>query len=409
METTPLYAPPREGLRGLLASRNFLRLWAIGGVVNAMRWVEMLAAGLFVLEATGSGFAVAAVSAARTLPMLLFGAFAGVVCEAVDRKRVLFGGLLVSSGSAAFVCVMAAIGAVKPWHVAVSAFASGCVWATEMATRRRMVGESAGPGLISRAVALDSLTGACTRGVGPVIGSFAYAYLGVLGAFAISASCYAGAVLLVPAITHLQVPVRLALQRVPRDLIDGFAYAWRAPTVLAVMGVTVTMNMFAFSYSAMVAPITRLVFEMPAQLAGVLAAAEPLGSLIGGLVLTVTTPKRHPRILMLGGSAAFLVALVAMPLIPSYWLACLVLTAGGTGLALFGNMQTTLVLTAIPAAVRSRQMGLITVCIGTGPMGQLLIGALAERLGPPGAVLSVAGMGLFVLSGVAVLWARAER
>jgi hypothetical protein len=112
---------------------------------------------------------------------------------------------------------------------------------------------------------------------------------------------------------------------------------------------------------------------------------------------------------MLGGSAAFLVALVAMPLIPSYWLACLVLTAGGTGLALFGNMQTTLVLTAIPAAVRSRQMGLITVCIGTGPMGQLLIGALAERLGPPGAVLSVAGMGLFVLSGVAVLWARAER
>jgi MFS family permease len=126
-------------------------------------------------------------------------------------------------------------------------------------------------------------------------------------------------------------------------------------------------------------------------------------------VLASTTPRATPRVMMLGGSAAFLAALAAMPLIPNYWLACAVLTVGGLGLALFGNMQTTLVLTSIPPTVRSRQMGLITVCIGTGPLGQLLIGSLGERLGPLGAVLSVALAGLACLAVVTVVWTRAER
>ncbi|OJY67369.1 MAG: hypothetical protein BGP12_14645 [Rhodospirillales bacterium 70-18] len=399
----------REGIRGLLASGDFVRLWSIGGTVNAMRWVEMLAAALFTFEVTGSGMAVAFVSAARTLPLLLFGAVAGVVSDSIDRKHILLAGLLLTACASAAICALGALGVVQPWHIALAAFASGSVWATEMATRRRMVGEAAGPALVSRAVALDSLTGACTRGLGPVIGSVSYAMFGVAGAFAISAVMYLLSACLVPGLNHAQATRKLALSRVPRELAEGLAFARTQPTVLAVLGVTMTMNLFAFSYVALVAPIARGVFEVSAGLAGVLAAAEPLGSLIGGLFLTGAAPKSSPRALMLGGSAAFLAALVAMPLMPGYWLACAVLMAGGIGLALFGNMQTTLILTGAPAHVRSRQMGLITVCIGTGPLGQILIGALAEQFGPLGAVVATAGSGLAVLAVVAALWARAER
>src|SRR5690242_21952414 len=80
---------PRSGARALLSSPTFLRLWAIGGCVNTMRFFELLAAALFTLDATGSGLAVAVVSAARTMPMLLFGAFSGVVTESISRKQVL--------------------------------------------------------------------------------------------------------------------------------------------------------------------------------------------------------------------------------------------------------------------------------------------------------------------------------
>src|SRR5580692_7777340 len=99
--------PPRNatGLRTLLVTPAFVRLWAIGGCVNTMRFFELLAAALFTLDVTGSGLAVAMVSAARTMPMLLFGAFSGVVTESVSRKSVLQIGQLLTCVAAVIIAI----------------------------------------------------------------------------------------------------------------------------------------------------------------------------------------------------------------------------------------------------------------------------------------------------------------
>ncbi len=408
METLPESHAPQGRVRDLLRSREFRRLWALGGITNAVRWVEMLAAALYTFEVTGSGIAVAFVSAARTLPLLCLGAIAGVVCEAINRKHILLWGMLLSCTASLSICLLDLLGWVRPWHIALAAFLSGSVWATEMATRRRMVGESAGPGLVSQAVALDSLTGSFSRMVGPLVGSMLFAGLGLPGVFAISSGCYLLAALLVSGIRHVQEIRRLELTRIPGDLADSLAFALRQPTVLTVLGVTATMNFFAFSYVALVAPLGRMVFGVPEALVGLLAAGEPLGGLLGGLLLASRAPRSHLRALMVAGSALFLVALAAMPLMPSYGLACGLLVGGGVGLALFSNMQTTLVLTSVPASLRSRQMGLVTMCIGLGPLGQMLIGVLAEIFGPPRAVIITALTGLTALGLVSLLCMRSR-
>ena len=64
--------------RGLLANPNYLRLWFAGGVGNAMRWLELLVAGIFTYDATHSAFLVSVVIVARSLPMLFVGAIAGL-------------------------------------------------------------------------------------------------------------------------------------------------------------------------------------------------------------------------------------------------------------------------------------------------------------------------------------------
>src|SRR6516162_6678207 len=112
--------PRTEGLRALLSSTTFLRLWAIGACVNAMRWFEVLAAALFTLDMTGSDLAVAVVTAARTLPMLFLGAFAGVMAEAVNRKQVLVAGQLVTSAASAAIAILGVLGVARPWHVALA-------------------------------------------------------------------------------------------------------------------------------------------------------------------------------------------------------------------------------------------------------------------------------------------------
>jgi hypothetical protein len=57
-------------VRSLLRVPDFLRLWLVGAFANAMRWLELLASGLFAYEVTGSALAVTAVVAARQLPQL---------------------------------------------------------------------------------------------------------------------------------------------------------------------------------------------------------------------------------------------------------------------------------------------------------------------------------------------------
>jgi MFS family permease len=401
--------PRTDGVRALVSSRTFLRLWAIGGCVNTMRWFEVLSAALFTLDATGSGLAVAVVSAARTLPMLLLGAFAGVMSEAVDRKRILLIGQIVSGLGSATIAVLAAFDIARPWHVGVAALLAGTVWSTEMSTRRRMVGECVEGALVPRALALDTVTNSITRLVGPMVAGAAYQVLGLAGTYGISACVYLVAVILVVGLEYQQTARRIVLSHVPRDLAEAFSFARGHVMIGGVLAVTIAMNLLGFCYSALVAPIGRQVFMVSPTLTGMLAGAEAFGALLGGLWLTGGEQRLSGRTLMVGGSLLFLVCVILMPFAPTFMLACLLLVTGGFGSAAFANMQTSLIVLHAPPHMRSRLMGLLTVCIGSGPLGILLIGMLADWFGLLLAVDIMALAGFAAVSGIGLAWRRSDR
>jgi MFS family permease len=396
-------------VRRLLAQPDFRRLWLVGGLANATRWLEVLAAALFTFQATGSALAVAAVTAARMLPMLLLGAFAGALSEALNRKTVLLAGLLVSASSAAAVALLALSGAARPWHVALCAFASGAVWASEMATRRRMIGEAAGAGEVVRALALDSVTNSATRMLGPVLGGLAFQHLGLGGAFACTMIVHLASAGLIARLRYEQAVRGFAGLRVFADIAAGLGAARSRPLIVMVFAVTVVMNFFAFSYAGLLAPIGQGHFGVSPSLVGVLAAAEPLGAILGGLALASGALRLGHRVTFIGGSALFMAALAGMSLTPSFALACALLFLGGFGTAGFSNMQSALILTEAPPDMRSRLMGILSMCIGTQPLGVLLAGALASRLEPTGAVLALSCAGLAFVLVAALLFGRGAR
>src|SRR5215475_7707847 len=386
---------PMEGpIRELLRLPDFLRLWLVGGFANAMRWLELLASGVFAYEVTGSALAATAVVAARQLPQLAFGAFAGAISEAVDRKVIVMLALIVPALVSTLLATLATTGDLALWHVALGNFVSGTMWSTEMSTRRRMVGEVAGPHRIVPAIALDSVTNAATRMIGPLLGGVAFEWLGMKGAYTLTAFVQLLAAFALASLVHPQVTRRLDLARIPADIAEGLAYARTRSTILLVYGVTIVTNAFAFSYSGLLAPLGLGAFHVSPALTGLLAAAEPMGALMGGALIALGFLRMDRRVAFVGGSAFFMVALVITALSPSYWLAFAALLLGGFGTAGFGNMQTTLMLTEAPADMRSRLMGIVTVCIGTGPLGVVLAGVLSDAFGPRTAILAMAILGL---------------
>jgi MFS family permease len=198
------------------------------------------------------------------------------------------------------------------------------------------------------------------------------------------------------------------LSHVPRDLAEGLVFARGDVVIGGVLLVTMAMNFLGFSYAALIAPIGRQHFMLLPAFIGVLASAEAFGALLGGLWLASNNPLGNGRALMVGGSLLFLVCVALMPLSPNAMVAFALLTIGGVGSAAFANMQTSLIIMHAPPYVRSRLMGLLTVCIGMGPLGILMVGALASQLGPLLAVDVMALSGLITVLGAGLLWRRNE-
>jgi MFS family permease len=271
-----------------------------------MRWLELLVAGIFTYEVTQSAFLVALVIVARSLPMLLIGSIAGVIGEALNRKRLLVTQLLVLAASSAVLCVLAFSEQILVWHVALGGLVAGIVWAMELAVRRRMLGEVVVPDQIGPAVAFDSLTNSVARVLGPLAGGAVFQTLGLGGAYLLSTVLYLLAGLVVGGLDFRQESRKLRFSRIPIEIVEGLAVARANQAILAVVLVSIIMNMFAFSYSALIAPIGLDLYGVSPILVGALAAAEPLGSIAAGIALSAGWLRLNGSRALLRGSLLFL-------------------------------------------------------------------------------------------------------
>src|SRR5204862_993170 len=110
---------------GLLASADFRRLWVIGIVAFAVRWLEMLVIGVFVYQHTGSAFDVALMTLLRMLPLALFGAVIGALAERIERRKALIGVVLLMLATSLSLAVLAYAGILAIWHLGLASFCNG--------------------------------------------------------------------------------------------------------------------------------------------------------------------------------------------------------------------------------------------------------------------------------------------
>lgn len=156
----------RRGARGrglLSAPADFWRLWFVGFVLFAVRWLEMLAVAVFVYERTGSAFLVAVVTMLRIVPMGLFGAFIGAAADRLDRRRALIGVVALMLTTSAVLALLAATGRLEVWHLACASVLNGIGWAMDNPVRRVMVGEVVGPERMGAAMSIDVGTNNASR------------------------------------------------------------------------------------------------------------------------------------------------------------------------------------------------------------------------------------------------------
>ena len=389
--------------RRMIGAPDFWRLWYVGLITATVRWVETIAVGIVVYQRTDSAFLVSMMTMLRLLPMGLFGVFLGALAERFDRGRTLFIVVLLMSGTSAILAILDQTGQLEIWHLALASFINGCGWSTDNPVRRVMMGEIVGRERMGTAMSLDVGAGNATRMIGPALGGFLLAWTGIQGAFILSVLMYCTAFWAVLAVRS-RIPRTVGSGAVLAQIAEGLALVRTDKRLIGVLVVTVVYNIFAWPFTSMIPVIGRDRLHLGPEGVGLLASMDGIGAFVGALLLALwLTPRWYGRT-YLGGVICYLIMVVVFALVQSPALAGTALLLTGLSGAGFATMQATLVYLASPPEMRSRILGVLTVCIGTGPIGFLWLGWLADRIGSHNATAVTGILGLLALAATWRWW-----
>jgi MFS family permease len=388
-----------------LRVRNY-RLYFFGQMVSVTgTWMQTVAQAWLVLKLTHSGFALGLTTGLQFAPVLLAGAWGGVIADRFNKRQVVIATQLAAGLLALILWALMVTGAVQLWMIYLLAFALGCVTVVDVPTRQAFVMEMVGPEDLANAVGLNSTVVTCGRIIGPAIAAGLISTVGIASCFLINGLSYAAVIW---SLRHMDVGALMDLEpvRVKGQVREGLRYVWSDVTLRSSLLLMTVVGTMAFNFRVMLPLLATGPFHGGAGLYGMLSAVMGVGTLIGALISA--SRARPTRSLLIGSALAFGLLIIAAGAAPNLTTEIAVLLPmGALSIIFIATCNSTLQLRSTHA-MRGRVMALYSVVfLGTTPIGSPLVGWIAQTAGPR-ASFYVAG-GATVLGAVAALWALRRR
>ncbi len=291
--------------------------------------------------------------------------------------------------------------------IAVFMLFSGLYWTTDMPVRRRLMVDASPDEDIAGALGLDNACMYAARALGPIIGGATYQFVGVTGIFIIICLIYVACFVLAFAIKarREQTTSSQALSLFERVVPPARLFADRRFVI--VLGVTMVFNLWCFPFVTMVPMIAQKNFLMTPAVVGAFSALEGLGGIAGALLIGALASQRTLFHFYYCGVVGFLVVMFLMAVSLSPLATGVLLPAIGIASAAFSATQYALVHVSVPAEIRGRAAGVMSVFIGTAIIGHYVTGRLFEDYGTVSATMTMSLAGLVMMVPLGIAWVLA--
>jgi MFS family permease len=360
-----------------------------------------------VLELTGSPVAIGTATALQFLPVLLFGAWGGVLVDRFDRLRLIMATQAVSLVLAAILAVTTLVGATTLGLVYLLAALLGFVTVVDTPARHAFVTDLVPPADYVNAQALGSTIHNAGRLVGPAIAGLVIAATGAGPAFAVNACSF---VAVLAGLSRISRAALHRTERLPRgrgQVRAGLRYAFGHPQLRATLLLVGVLGLFGQNFRV-VLPITATeILRGDAATYGWLTAALGLGAVTGALGAASRRSVTGRGLLL--WTIAFGVVNLLTALVGGLVVALAALVAVGVTNILFNTFARTLLQLHSDPAMQGRVIALHGMLfVGTTPIGGPLLGWVCAAWGSPWAWV-VGGAAALLAAVVAIrpLW-RAE-
>ncbi len=383
-----------------LRHRNF-RLFFSGQLISLIgTWMQSVAQAWLVYRLTDSIVLLGAVGFAGQIPVFLMSTFGGMVADQYSRHRIL---LLTQTASMCLALVLGILtlsGRIEVWHIFVIASCMGIVNGFDIPTRQSFVFEMVGRADLQNAIALNSSMFNAARVVGPALAGILVAWVGEAWCFLINGTSY---IAVLSSLLAMRLPphVRPVSSETPlRRILEGFRFAARTGPIRALFVLLALVSFVAMPYTVLMPVFARQILGGGPDTLGMLMGAAGLGALAGSITLASRRGVRGLGRWIAAAAAGFGVSLVLFSFSRNLWLSVILLVPVGFTMVVQMAASNTLIQSMVPDALRGRVMALYSmIFMGMAPLGSLLAGAIAQRMGAPFAVAlggSVCVLGAFV-------------
>lgn len=370
------------------------RRYFVGQIVSVSgNWMQMVAEVWLVLSLTGSGLAVGLTTALQFLPILLFGAWGGVLADRFPKRKLLMVTQALMAIPALVLLAVTASGAVAPWMVFVLVFLRGCVNAVDNPTRQSFAIEMVGPERLVNAVSLNSVLIQAGRLIGPTLAGLLIVGVGVEPCFVLNALTFAAMILALWRMDPAELNAPPRAEREPGAVRAGLRYVRRTPELAVPLGLMALVGTLGLNFQVTLPLLARFSFEGGPTAYAALVSAMGAGSVAGAL-LTGARGRADGR-LIAGAALAFGIVAALAALMPSLALEIPALALLGASAVTFAAAINSSLQLAVEPHMRGRVMALYSVVfLGSTPIGGPLVGWLSEAYDPRAALLLAASAGL---------------
>ena len=363
-----------------LRYRNY-RLYFFGQLVSVMgTWMQTVAQSFLVLDLTHSGTDLGLVTAARFLPILLFGPAGGLFADRRNKRRILYVTQALSGVLAGIFAILTGTHVIQMWLVFALALSLGFVNVFDNPARQSFISEMVPPEELPNAVTLNSVSLNLARVFGGALGGVLTAVLGLALCFGCNAISFVAVIASLAAMNGALLYPARPVKRLPGQIRQGLRYVRETPELLVPLLMIALVGTLAWEFQVTLPLMASKVFGGGAGAYGVMASVMGVGAVGGGLI---SAARARPRARSLCVAAiGWGIAITAAAVAPTLPLELAALVFVGYGSITFNSYaKTTLQLAAEPA-MRGRVMALWALAWqGSTPLGGPLVGWIAQELG----------------------------
>lgn len=365
------------------------RLWFIGQLVSLVgTWTQATAQGYLIYQLTKSPAYLGYASFANGLPSWLFTLYAGAIADRVPRRTLMVITQCSMLVLAFVLAVLAFTNTVQWWHILILTFLLGISNAFDAPARQAFVLEMVDREDLTNAIALNSTMFNSAVVLGPAFGGLIYAWVGPGWCFTINGISFI-AVIIALLLMRLKpfVPV-MSKGNAWSDVREGLKYVVYNPALRMMISNLFITTVFGLGIATLIPAWAVDVLGGDASTNGFLLAARGFGSLIGALMIAALGRiKFRGKVWTIN---SLLLPLTMIVFAYMHWLlpSLLAMAAMGFTFMMIVNISNAMVQTRIPDEMRGRVMGVYTFFFfGAIPLGSLIAGWVADRIGEPRTVI----------------------